>query len=88
MDEDAGARHKAEKDALEAAEAIDRRIRDRRTARVPKIECPYCSHAESRVVNSRPASRVDGVFRRRECLACHQRYTTSEILIGKYPKAS
>lgn len=63
-------------------------------ARVHKIACPFCGHGQSKVTNSRPAVqagvslRGDGVLRRRECLRCHRRYTTSEILIGKYPPPS
>ena len=56
----------------------------------PKIACPYCGDLQSKVTDARPAKSVgvsvrgDGVLRRRECLHCHRRYTTSEILIGKY----
>lgn len=36
--------------------------------------CPACQHPRSRVVDTRKAKR------RRECLACHMRWTTTEIL--------
>lgn len=45
------------------------------------MECPYCGHTHSKVVDSR--QRTDyGVGRRRECLACGDRYSTTEIIVG------
>lgn len=38
------------------------------------MTCPACQHPRSRVVDTRKAKR------RRECLACHMRWTTTEIL--------
>lgn len=43
------------------------------------MRCPYCSHPESRVTDSREAE--DGIRRRRECLSCGQRFTTFERLL-------
>ena len=40
------------------------------------MRCPYCDHAESRVIDSRDA--VDGIRRRRECSLCGLRFTTYE----------
>ena len=40
------------------------------------MKCPYCTHEESRVINSRELN--DSVRRRRECLACGRRFTTYE----------
>lgn len=40
------------------------------------MNCPYCSHEESKVTNKR-LSPV-GIRRRRECLKCKKRYTTYE----------
>ena len=40
------------------------------------MNCPYCQHHDLRVVDSRDVS--DGIRRRRECLACGQRFTTYE----------
>ncbi|MGC8780501.1 MAG: transcriptional regulator NrdR [Anaerolineae bacterium] len=40
------------------------------------MQCPYCGHADSRVVDTRTTS--DGIRRRRECLACRKRFTTYE----------
>ena len=38
--------------------------------------CPYCSHDDSKVIDSRDS--IDGVRRRRECARCGLRYTTYE----------
>ncbi len=38
--------------------------------------CPHCQHDDSKVMDSRDAG--DGIRRRRECLACGQRFTTYE----------
>ena len=40
------------------------------------MKCPYCSHENSKVTDSRTAE--DGVRRRRECLRCGLRFTTYE----------
>jgi len=40
------------------------------------MECPYCSHSQSKVTNKR--SSPSGIRRRRECLKCHKRFTTYE----------
>jgi transcriptional repressor NrdR len=40
------------------------------------MRCPYCSYAESKVVDSRDAP--EGVRRRRECIQCGLRFTTYE----------
>lgn len=42
------------------------------------VRCPYCEHSDDRVVDSRGAERGSAIRRRRECLACHRRYTTYE----------
>ena len=44
------------------------------------MKCPYCGHLESKVVDSRPADEGASIRRRRECLACHKRFTTYEIM--------
>ena len=44
------------------------------------MKCPYCAHLESRVVDSRPADEGSTIRRRRECLSCHKRFTTYEII--------
>src|SRR5260370_38518887 len=40
------------------------------------MNCPSCAQADTRVAASRPDT--DGIRRRRECLACGQRFTTVE----------
>ena len=44
------------------------------------MKCPFCSHMESKVVDSRPAEEGSSIRRRRECLNCHRRFTTYEIM--------
>lgn len=43
------------------------------------MHCPFCSQADTKVIDSRLV--VDGgqVRRRRECLSCHERFTTFEV---------
>ncbi|HEY61801.1 MAG: transcriptional repressor NrdR [Anaerolineales bacterium] len=41
------------------------------------MKCPYCQHERTRVVDTSHDSR-GGVRRRRECLNCHQRFSTYE----------
>lgn len=40
--------------------------------------CPFCSAIDTKVIDSRLVSDGHQVRRRRECLACHERYTTFE----------
>ena len=47
------------------------------------MQCPSCQHLESKVVDSREAR--DSVRRRRECLACAQRFTTFERIEFRLP---
>ena len=42
------------------------------------MRCPWCGHAEDRVVDSRPAEEGETIRRRRECRSCGRRYTTYE----------
>lgn len=42
------------------------------------MKCPFCSHAETKVVDSRTSDSGDAIRRRRECLKCQQRFTTYE----------
>lgn len=42
------------------------------------MRCPYCGAARGRVVDSRTADHGTAVRRRRECLACRQRFSTYE----------
>lgn len=40
--------------------------------------CPNCGHKEDKVIDSRPVEDGLAIRRRRECLACHFRFTTYE----------
>lgn len=42
------------------------------------MRCPYCQHADDRVVDSREGIDGDVIRRRRECLGCKRRFTTYE----------
>lgn len=43
------------------------------------MHCPFCSHVETKVIDSRLVTNGDQVRRRRECLACNERFTTFEV---------
>jgi len=40
--------------------------------------CPFCGHTETKVIDSRLAGEGRQIRRRRECLACTERFTTFE----------
>ena len=42
------------------------------------MRCPFCSESETRVIDSRLANESDSIRRRRECVACNERFTTFE----------
>jgi len=42
------------------------------------VRCPFCSHTEDKVVDSRMAKEGEAIRRRRECLGCKRRFTTYE----------
>jgi transcriptional repressor NrdR len=42
------------------------------------MRCPFCSHLQDRVVDSREAKVGDTIRRRRECEKCGRRFTTYE----------
>ena len=44
------------------------------------MKCPYCGFSESKVIDSRPADDNNSIRRRRECLSCHKRFTTFEVM--------
>ena len=44
------------------------------------MKCPFCATLESKVVDSRPANDGTSIRRRRECLKCHNRFTTYETI--------
>ena len=44
------------------------------------MKCPVCGFADSKVIDSRPASEGNSIRRRRECLSCQKRFTTFEMI--------
>lgn len=42
------------------------------------MRCPFCSHIEDKVVDSRESKEGDSIRRRRECLGCGRRFTSYE----------
>ncbi len=42
------------------------------------MKCPYCSEADSKVIDSRSTEEGVSIRRRRECLVCGKRFTTYE----------
>ena len=42
------------------------------------MNCPFCGHTETRVLDSRPHD--ERIRRRRECLGCGKRFTTYEVI--------
>lgn len=45
------------------------------------MQCPFCSHPDTRVVDSRLANDGEQVRRRRACAACGERFTTYESAV-------
>lgn len=41
--------------------------------------CPFCQEQETKVIDSRLVAEGEQVRRRRECLLCHERFTTFEV---------
>lgn len=44
------------------------------------MRCPFCSHEESKVTDSRDAVELNAIRRRRECCQCLRRFTTFETV--------
>lgn len=44
------------------------------------MKCPYCSEADTKVIDSRPADDNSSIRRRRQCERCGKRFTTYEKL--------
>jgi transcriptional repressor NrdR len=55
---------------------------------VDRVYCPYCKHADSRVIDSRTAEEGAAIRRRRSCPACGRRFTTQETVILMVAKRS
>ena len=44
------------------------------------MKCPFCSHDELKVTDSRDTPELNAIRRRRECLGCGRRFTTFETV--------
>ena len=44
------------------------------------MKCPFCGHAENKVIDSRISKDGKAIRRRRECLGCVKRFTTYEFV--------
>jgi len=44
------------------------------------MKCPFCGHAENKVIDSRISKDGGAIRRRRECSACEKRFTTYEFV--------
>jgi transcriptional repressor NrdR len=42
------------------------------------MRCPFCSHGDSKVIDSRVSTAGDVIRRRRECESCARRFTSRE----------
>lgn len=42
------------------------------------MKCPFCSHPDTQVVETRVSEDGDSIRRRRQCAACEKRFTTYE----------
>jgi len=42
------------------------------------MKCPFCTHDDTRVVDSRLGKEGNNIRRRRECIECERRFTTYE----------
>ncbi len=49
------------------------------------MKCPSCGSEDIKVVDSRPVEDNNSIRRRRECLTCHNRFTTYEIIDAFQP---
>ena len=55
------------------------------------MRCPFCSHDDTKVVDSRLVAEGNQVRRRRQCLHCEERFTTyeqAELLLPKVIKSN
>lgn len=50
------------------------------------MRCPFCNARDTKVVDSRAAGEGDQVRRRRECIACRERFTTYEKVELNLPR--
>ena len=55
------------------------------------MQCPFCSAANTKVIDSRLVTEGNAVRRRRECQVCEERFTsfeTAELLMPKVVKSN
>jgi transcriptional repressor NrdR len=52
------------------------------------MRCPFCRHADSRVVDSREVDEGQAIRRRRSCTKCSRRFTTVEEAVLAVVKRS
>ena len=49
------------------------------------MKCPFCNHADSKVIDSRDSQDGGTIRRRRECEKCEKRFTTYERVEESFP---
>ena len=49
------------------------------------MKCPFCTHDDTRVVDSRRGKEGNNIRRRRECIECERRFTTYERVEESLP---
>ncbi|MDD5334496.1 MAG: transcriptional regulator NrdR [Rhodoferax sp.] len=49
------------------------------------MKCPFCSHSETQVMETRVAEDGDFIRRRRQCASCEKRFTTYERADVSFP---
>lgn len=50
------------------------------------MHCPFCNADDTKVIDSRLAAEGAQVRRRRQCVACQERFTTFEIIEAVMPR--
>ena len=50
------------------------------------MKCPFCSSADTQVIDSRVSDAGDSIRRRRRCMACQKRFTTYENVELRLPQ--
>ena len=50
------------------------------------MHCPFCTHDDTRVIDSRLLGEGDQIRRRRECMSCKARFTTYETAELNLPR--
>ncbi len=49
------------------------------------MKCPFCSHSDTQVVETRISEDGDSIRRRRQCASCEKRFTTYERADVSFP---